>query len=455
MAGQGFYEFVTGLSYERLPAAVVRMAERSILDLIGTAAAGSQTDMARIASDHAARYMAAGAATLAARMLFDGRAAGPLGVVFAGGFTIDSFDCHDGHGLTKGHPGCAVLPTLVAMAETLGRELTGKEFLTGHVIGYEVALRAGIALQRTVTDYHSTGSWSAVGAAALAGRLLGLDERRMREAVGIAEYHGPRSQMMRCVDHPTMVRDGAGSGALAGLGAAFLAQDGFTGAPALVVEGDEVKDVWSDLGERWRILDLYFKPHAVCRWAQPAIEAALAVRRAHDFSLDAIETLEIETFSHAARLNHPHPETTEIAQYSLPFSVAAATVHGDLPPFAIIGSALQDPAVLSVSDRVRLAVSAEMDAQFPAKRLARARFRLTDGRVLESETMTPRGDPDSPLSDAEIERKFHLIAERACGGGRAERIVETVAGLKGLPSVAPLLDLVTAVPACGRQRDAA
>jgi 2-methylcitrate dehydratase PrpD len=118
-----------------------------------------------------------------------------------------------------------------------------------------------------------------------------------------------------------MVKDGSGWGAHVGLTAALLARDGFTGAPALTVEHDHSNACWTDLGSRWRISEQYFKAYPVCRWAQPAIEAALALQRTHDFTDGEIVSVEIETFREAVLLGSgcAAPETTEDAQYSLPF----------------------------------------------------------------------------------------------------------------------------------------
>src|SRR5213075_575372 len=122
---------------------------------------------------------------------------------------------------------------------------------------------------------------------------------RTREALGIAEYHGPRSQMMRCIAHPTMVKDGSGWGALAGVSAAYLARDGFTGAPAVTVEDEAHAALWDELGHRWRILEQYFKPYPVCRWAQPAMEAALSLQRSESFAAADIEHIANESFAEA------------------------------------------------------------------------------------------------------------------------------------------------------------
>ncbi|MFQ5611494.1 MAG: hypothetical protein ACE5H9_05120 [Anaerolineae bacterium] len=103
--------------------------------------------------------------------------------------------------------------------------------------------------------------------------MHGLSAEQTRQAMGIAEYHGPRSQMMRCIDHPTMLKDGSGWGAMAGVNAGMLAAQGFTGAPALTVESEAVASCWADLGSRWLIMEQGFKPHAVCWWAQPPSRA--------------------------------------------------------------------------------------------------------------------------------------------------------------------------------------
>src|SRR5207247_549552 len=146
-------------------------------------------------------------------------------------------------------------------------------------LGYEIATRAGIAQHATVPDYHCSGSWNALGCAAVGARVMGFGAERTRHALGIAEYFGPRGQILRVTGQPTMLKDGSGWGAHAGVTAALLAGDDFTGAPALNVESADAQAWWSDLGTRWRIREQYFKAYPVCRWAQPAIEAALDLQR--------------------------------------------------------------------------------------------------------------------------------------------------------------------------------
>jgi len=223
----GVADFVQHLRFADLPDAVVRQARRCLLDLIGVAAAGSRTSAAQIACNYAAAQLRSSDSE--GRMLFDGRHAGAAGIAFAGAAMIDAFDAHDGHVLTKGHAGVAVLPALLAFVDS-GAACDDREFITCIVLGYEVATRAGIALHSSVTDYHSSGAWNAIGCAAIGARLLGLSDAQMRHALGIAEYWGPRSQIMRVCDSPSMVKDGSSWGAHSGVSAALLARAGFSGA---------------------------------------------------------------------------------------------------------------------------------------------------------------------------------------------------------------------------------
>ena len=204
--------FVRDLAFDDLPADVVAQGRRCLLDLIGVAAAGSQTQAANIASTYAATQLLG--RNRNARILFDGRRAGLAGAAFAGAATIDAIDAHDGHVLTKGHAGVAILPTLLAIIDGAhpgepAATVDGLEFITSLVLGYEIATRAGLALHTSVADYHCSGAWNALGCAGVAARLLVFDAPRIRHALGVAEYFGPRGQILRACESPTMVKDGS------------------------------------------------------------------------------------------------------------------------------------------------------------------------------------------------------------------------------------------------------
>lgn len=311
----GVSSFVHELNHADLPAEVVTQARRCLQDLLAVAAAGSATRMAQITRDHAASYLRSDIRT--SRLLFDGRYVSPVGAAFANAATIDAMDGHEGHRLAKGHPGAAVLPAALAFLDR-DASATGRDLLTALVVGYEVATRAGIVLHATAGDYHSSGAWNALGAAAVGAHVLELSRGQTDHALGIAEYHAPRAPMLRCIEHPTMVKDSSAAGAHAGTSAVLLAADGFTGAPVFVLTADPA--AWADLGQRWTILEQYFKPYPVCRWAHPAVHGALNLVHHADLQPETIRQIDVTTFDPATRLGTRLPDTTEQAQYSLPFA---------------------------------------------------------------------------------------------------------------------------------------
>jgi 2-methylcitrate dehydratase PrpD len=426
-------DFLHDVTFGDIPAEPLMGARRSLLDLIGVAAAGSQTELSRIIRNHAAGHFGAGGAS--ASMMFDGRAVSPQGAALAGGMTIDSIDAHDGYKPAKGHIGCGVLPALLAFAAAEG-VTEGHEFLASFVVGYEMAARLSVALHGTVSDYHTSGAWIAVACAAVGARVMGLDAAQTRHAMGIAEYHGPRSQMMRCIDHPTMLKDGSGWGAMAGVSAAYLARDGFTGAPAITVE--QAPEYWKNLGDNWLTHVQYFKPSPVCRWAQPPTEAVRALRAEHNLTSEMVERIEVSTFHEAVRLATRHPETTEQAQYSLPYPVAAAMVRGQVGPAEVAPEAFADPEIQRLADGMELIESGTFNEPFPLHRIADVVIILKSGERLSSGPTEARGDPEDPLSMEELEGKFHGYADPVLGSERAIRVRGAVNNLFGGASLVAL-----------------
>lgn len=417
--------FIHQTSFVDLPDAVVDAARRCLIDLIGTAAAGLTTPASGLARDHAAAHFAAGAAP--ARMIFDGRAVSPVGAAFAGALTIDSMDAHDGQRDTKGHAGVAILPALLAVADVMDCQLGDPELMTALVVGYEIGVRAGIAAHALAADYHSSGSWNALAAAAVGARLLGLDADATRHALGVAEYHAPQGFMMRCIDHPAMVKDGSGWGAMTGVSAAYLAAGGFSAPPAADVVAPTVADLWADLGQRWRTLEQYFKPYPVCRWAQPPVEAAVSLQRQHAIPVATIDAVEVTTFHEATRLAVRRPRTTEEAQYSLPYPVAAALVRGRLGA-AEVTAPFDDPDIERLADVIEMDEDEHMNRVFPGQRLARVAVRLVDGRRFVSDVVPARGDPEAPLPTADLLTKFHHLADPVLGTVPAAAIERAVFG---------------------------
>lgn len=400
--------FLSDLTYEQIPSPAIYHAKRCLYDLIGTAVAGSQSRPAGMIQRHAEDHFSAGPRAHAVPALLGGNALSVSGAALVGGTVIDSIDAHDGQLLVKGHVGCSLLPSLVAVLETLDRPVSGTEFLTLLVAGYEIGTRCGIALHATVADYHTSGAWGAVNCAALAAHLLKLTDQQFEHALGIAEYHGPRSQMMRNVDYPTMLKDGSGWGAMVGISSAYQAAQGFTGAPAITVTHSSVATYWQDLMRRWYMAEQYIKPYPVCRWAQPAIKAALSISQQPGFNANQIDYLEVHTFHEGVRLFSGVPKDSEEAQYAISFPVAAAVLTGGVSATNVFHG-FNDPDLQVLTKRVRLIEHTAYNEVFPAERWAHVRIVMRDGKVYKSGPSQSLGDPHQPLSDEQMISKYRQL----------------------------------------------
>jgi len=425
----------------RIPREVCHFAALLLLDTLGVAAAAKDMDAAKIARETALDLYAARAGGPAAKMLFDGREASVAGAAFAAAAQIDNLDAHDGYNPTKGHIGVAVVPALLTFVQGLP-PISGHEALAALIAGYEIGARAGIALHATVTDYHTSGAWNALGVAAIGARLRKNTPEQLREALGIAEYHGPRSQMMRVIDVPTMLHDGSAWGALAGASAVFMAERGFTGAPAITVEAAEVADTWRDLGEAWVVDRHYIKPYPVCRWIHALVGATLELRAKHGIKAGEIAKIDLTAFHEATRLYRAVPDTTAVAQYAISFPVAAALVRGRVGVDEITGAGLQDPEVARLVALTEVHESEEYNKRFPKGRWGDVVVTLKDGRRLESGAHDARGGPENPMKEEEIVSKFFDFATPAIGAARARQLADAVLRLEEPGSdFAPVIDL--------------
>ena len=393
------------------------------LDTLGVAAAAIDMEPARIAREVAVATMSASSGHPSARLVFDGRPVSAPGAAFALGTQIDNLDAHDGCNPTKGHVGAAIIPAVLALAENQ----PDMDVLGSITVGYEVASRAAIALHDTVSDYHTSGAWNCLGVVAAAAHAMNLSDEVLRQALGIAEYHGPRSQMMREIATPTMLHDGSGMGAWVGLSSVEMARRGFTGAPAITVE--QAPQYWEDLGNRWMVLEQYIKPYPVCRWAQGAMAAADYLRTNHRLDAKQIAKITVETFENAAALVKDAPQTTSEAQYSLSFAVASIFVHGTVGVAQVTEPGLSDPDTLDLLKRINVRTDAELEANFPAHRFARLTVETTQGQIFESGVHDAAGSLDDPFDRAAILDKFARFAGTTLPQARHRALSEGILAL--------------------------
>lgn len=420
--------FVRDLNAADVPPDVFEMSALFLLDLVGVGAAASRLDASQIATRHAARHWAAGTPEDTVSLAFDGRPTSRPGCAYALATMIDNLDAHDGWQPSKGHAGAALLPAIIAFAQNRPA-ISGPEALLNLILGYEVSYRAALALHATVEDYHTSGAWNAIGCASIGARLRGLTRDQHRHALGIAEYHGPRSQMMREIANPTMLHDGSGFGAPVGVLATLLAEDGFTGAPAATLEFDDGAFAWDDLGTRWLTVEQYIKPYPFCRWGHAMIDAALSLRAEHALTPDDIERVELRSFENAVALSMDVPTTSPMAQYSLGWPVAAALVRGRVAVEEVLDECFGDPELRAMLSRITAHADPEIEAEFPARRLGKVSIVLKSGHRLESGTVEASGGPTPPPNHDEVVAKFRAFVAPVLGQERATALETTILNL--------------------------
>lgn len=413
--------FILETNWQNIPADVQHQSKRCLLDTLGVLLAGSQTPVGGLMAEIASSQFSGNDATV-----FPGASrVSASGAALANGFAGNALDIDDGYRLIKGHPGACVLPAVLAAGEMVS-SCSGKQFLTALVVGYEIGIRSGLIRHARYETYHSSGSWGALAGAAAAGKIMALDSVALRNALGAAEYHAPISPMMKGIAKPSMVKDSIGWGAMVSIMSVLMAQKGFTGIEPLF--DDTPKPEWCHmLGRVYEILNLYFKPYAACRWAQPAIAGALKIVKTQKILPEDILHVQVRTFTEATRLSCSPPENTEQAQYNLSFPLAAALIDGELGPNQILPPRIFDSQILKLADKVHKEVSEAFDGLFPEKAFAEVTIHTKSGSIFSSGPVEADWEPPDNLpSDSEIEKKFHKLVEPVLGGRQTGQLCSLI-----------------------------
>ncbi len=419
---------ITGIAWEGLPAEVRERARLCLLDDLTSVVSGTTARSARIAASVACEVLPGDQATV-----FAGAArSSALGAAFANGVAANAYDIDDCGLYTWGHPGAQAFPAALALGEKLGA--SGAEVLAAMVVGYEVMFRAGrVWHDLHMPDYRACGTWGSIGCAAIGANLLHLAELETRHALGIAEYHTPSLPMLQDVAEPAMVKHGIGVGALNGLLSAELAARGFTGTPSLLTL--EQYDAWvSDLGERYVLLyGMSWKEFSCCLWAHAPLLAVERIRAAHRVDPARVRRVVVETYPDALQLHVVHPRTTEEAQFSIAWPVAALLLDGEVATGQVADERLADPALHDLAARVEFVSSDELQELYVLSETgqpggmdaARVTVELDDGRVLESGLVEHViYEREAALWDRErMERKTRWLLRHRLDAGRLDELI--------------------------------
>ncbi len=332
------------------------------------------------------------------------------------------------------HPGAPTISAAWAAAQDVGAN--GETFLRAVVVGYELSTRIGAALGRAHYRYwHNTGTVGTFGAAAAAAALYGLDAVRFAHALATAATFAAGLQQAFRTDSMSKPLH-AGRAAEAGVLAAQLARADFTGSAA-VLDGETGlaramgergvgEPDWSaalaTLGQVFHIEAMTFKNHACCGHTFAAIDGALALRLQMGITADDIACVQVATYRPALDVaGNVAPRTAAEARFSLFYVVATALRFDRVRLAAFTEERLKDVQTRELMKRIELTVDPEIDASFPGRRAARVSITTKDGRSGSFLQPTRKGDPEMPLSDADLDDKFMELAGPVLGEARARR----------------------------------
>ncbi len=446
--------FLAKISCNELPSDVVHKAKLCVLDYVANIYGSLELD----AVAGVAAYIRSLGGPPSVTVLGCGFKTDRHHAAFVNGTTAEAIEAQDGLRFGGNHPGTAVIPAALAMAEMMG--LGGKAIIEAVVAGYEAANRPAAAMHpwHTLGGFLPTGTCGTFGAAAAVARLKGYDAVGMQNALGCAGFLAPISMAEQLMGGYTVKIVQGGQAASAGLLAAGLAEAGITG-DRQVFEGSDLKGGFTQittkvdpklekltegLGEHYTIMDIYFKPYTACRHTHGSAQAILALLKEQPLDIDEIKEINVFTYGMAAIAvgkGIAPGDTFVNAQFSIPYVVAVCILDGALGPKQLTEKRMGDPNLLALAGKVAVRMDDELNKIYPEKTSSRVEIILNDGRRCIKQVDIPKGDPRDPMEAADLAEKVRFFAGER-NREKTERIIEMVLNLENITDIRELIGLI-------------
>jgi 2-methylcitrate dehydratase PrpD len=456
-------EFAARTSYDTLPAEVRERVKALVLDLVGIALRARNE--AESTGPMVAAVRRLGLAEGSCTVIGDAGSYAAPGAAMLNGTLAHSLDFDDTHAPGSLHPSAPIVPAAFAAAEMA--EADGRAVLAAAVAGYEVQIRLSLALDPAAhydRGFHPTATCGAFGAAAAAGRILGLDPEGFSNAFGIVLSMSAGS-MQYLVNGAWTKRSHVGHAALCGLVAATLAREGYKGASeslegkwgflhAYAPAADAAKAV-DGLGRRWETLKIAVKPYPSCRYGHAPLDGILALAREHRIRAEEVEEVVVGLPEPGWKLiGDPEPakqapKSVVDGQFSMAFCASVALRSGGFA-WDDYARHLGDPATLALCKRVKTWVDPRAQADFQKDMSGSVQIRTARG-AFETYVRVPKGEPANFLSAAELRAKFDGLTGPYLSARRRDELAGALLALDQVKDIGALLRLTRPDAASGRR----
>jgi len=443
-------------NYENLPAEVVKATKRLFMDGLGVGLAGSAeagvSELIDIVRDWDGRKEST--------VWVYGDRLPCVSAAQANATMIHALDYDDTHDVAILHASSVAVPTALAIAEKLGG-VDGKRLITAVALAVDLAARLCLANKVSVFDrgWHYTVLHGNFSAAAIAGKLLGLDEETLVSAFGLA-YHQAGGNLQCLHDGTLAKRAGPGFAARNGIMAVLMAQKGITGAKNVLQGRDGLFNVYhrgdynpevltANLGEKFEVVNLSFKPYPCCRNTNPPIDATLAMVGEYNIKAEDVDSVTVYVGKGAMGLvceplnTKQNPSTTVDAQFSIPWTVASAIVQGKVGIAEFTPQAIKDKAVLTLSNKVTPKLDESLNRMGVSPAIVE--IKTKDGKVYSKRVDTPYGSPENPMSMDAMAAKLRDCASHAAkplSQKNVEKLIQLVSQLEAVSDVEEVVRLL-------------
>jgi len=452
---RGIAEFVSGLRFEAIPPEVLARIKLLMLDSLGCAIYGADLEWSRILQSTLGKLDTANACAVwgTAQKLSAPHAA------LVNGTQVQGFELDDVHRQGVLHVGAVVLPALIAVSE-LRAGMSGREFLTAAVAGYEIGPRVGICMgpEHISQGWHSGATLGVFSAAAGAARGLKLDADKTVHALGIA---GTQSAGLMAAQYGAMVkRMHAGRSSQSGLYGALFAEAGFTGI-VNVLESEyggfcstfsrssdrfKLEELIAGFGETWQTMGVALKFYSCVGSNHTTLDAIRAMQSERPFGATDVAQIIV----HGSQVTMDHvgwkyvPQGLTSAQLNLPYCVATYLLEGDCFVDQFTEDKVADPARMALAEKVGVRHDAGITAKGSKFRhMVRVEVHLTDGTRMERTVEAGRGNEKNFASEAEVVEKFENLSTHVLPRPQVEQLRDAMLKLETLADAAQLARLMT------------